>query len=557
MAVSAENILTQIRDEARVHEQARQMSHKDIIDIAEKDERLSKRMANYQERQQCIENQLAKVQQHAQERSINIAKDSGNVAKVMAELDYKEASDDGSGRATADGQKTLKDATDELGRNQQTADKTIRDQIIEDAKRWNKDFKAAVAEKAQFKQFQGALKTDLQLVQGKMQLLTTLPGMQTLLAAAKFALARLLRWFLKTDLGERIFGKFGPALQEVAEEQAKTSEGIAKVIDIFTRKEITPGEGPEPKGETFKGANQFGEYETETSRVRDKEQYRDPKTGRYAPDPSEMKLGDNLKRSYNNFKGGIKKFSGTLSKQWGAGMKVVRSGFSVASKGLMTSITKTSAAMGTAAVGLGTTAAGLGMAALPFIAIGVGILLLVAALVAAGIWLYMQKDVIAEKWEIFKEKLSAGWDYIVDVGKMIGTWFSDKSTSIKLTIKHMIAVITDGIASIVNGLIEGMKEKFPRLAKYFNIDQYKMEGGAVDAVAKQRSDFEAMKQNRDMNTAGTAVLNAQGETTGQSGGGSNSTVIKGGDTISNKQTYIIEKTTSNDDVANEQNGPTL
>ena len=104
MAVSAENILTQIRDEARAHEQARQMSHKDIIDIAEKDERLSKRMAEYQERQQGIENQLAKVQQHAQERSINIAKDSGNVAKVMAELDYKEASDDGSGRATAAGQ---------------------------------------------------------------------------------------------------------------------------------------------------------------------------------------------------------------------------------------------------------------------------------------------------------------------------------------------------------------------------------------------------------------------------------------------------------------------
>ena len=37
MAVSAENILTQIRDEARAHEQARQMSHKDIIDTPPED----------------------------------------------------------------------------------------------------------------------------------------------------------------------------------------------------------------------------------------------------------------------------------------------------------------------------------------------------------------------------------------------------------------------------------------------------------------------------------------------------------------------------------------
>ena len=254
----------------------------------------------------------------------------------------------------------------------------------------------------------------------------------------------------------------------------------------------------------------------------------------------------------------IRNLGRSIKRGFGKKLTAARTFLSVASKGLVASITALSASMGVAAAGMGATAGGLLIASLPFIDIGVAIALLVAGLVLLGMWLYGQKDVIKEKWEVFKEKFKAGWDRIVEVGQFVKNWFSDKATGIKLTIQHMIAVITDGIAAIVNGLIEGMKEKFPRLAKYFNIDQYKMEGGAVDAVAKQRSDFEAMKQNRDMNTAGTAVLNAQGETTGQSGGGgSNSTVIKGGDTISNKQTYIVEKTTSNDDVANEQNSPTL
>ena len=256
-----------------------------------------------------------------------------------------------------------------------------------------------------------------------------------------------------------------------------------------------------------------------------------------------------IKDSGRIFMTSASNMAGTMTKQ-GTKMGAVTTAFRAAGLWLTTAISGLTVAAGATAASITAVITPMLATVAFFALLAVGIGLIAAVLVFAGIELYKWgAETIPAKWAEFKQWFWDGWDKIVEVGQMVGTWFSDKSTSIKLTIKHMIAVITDGIASIVNGMIEGMKEKFPRLAKYFNIDQYKMEGGAVDAVAKQRSDFEAMKQNRDMNTAGTAVLNAQGEA-GTGGGGSTLNNMSNNNTVTNKQSFITESTKSNDSVAN-------
>jgi hypothetical protein len=533
------------------------------MDLKEKDDREGKKAAAYGARQQGIENQLAKVQQHKQEIAINIAKDQGEMIKAQNKrlglpdqkgklADIAEKSDSA---ATKSGQ-------DKSHRQAETQHETIVKTLKDQTQKWKTEFANTTRERAQVKHFQGALKTDIQLFQGKMQLLTTLPGMQTLLTGIKFLLARFLLTFDETKIGKWLFGEKDQTRKEATETIVNAfTGGAGEQLELDFSD--TGDEEPTGKRKKLKADGtpdmRFSENQGFVYRM-NKALKKGLKSlsegwGKFTNNMGKAK--DNIVSGGETVKGNISDLGTAIMTGFGNALKASTKAFAAAGMWLVTAITGLTAAEVVAAGGISTVAGGLLMASLPFIAIGVAIALLIAGLVILGMWLYSQKDVIKEKWEIFKQKFVEGWDKIVAVGQLVKNWFSDKGTSIKLTIQHMIAVITDGIAAIVNGLIEGMKSKFPKLAKYFNIDQYKMEGGAVDAVAKQRADFEAMKQNRDMNTAGTAVLNAQGEVTGGSVQGSGSTVVKGGDTINNKQSYITEKTKSNDDIANGTNGPTM
>ena len=204
MALPApEKILEQIRQEAKMHEDARQMSHDEIVDMAVKDERLSKRMSDYAERQQGIENQFAKISQHRQEDILESQSKTEEATKKTAAIfddtidPSKKLATDEVAEASTDG---IKDAIKE------SAAKTFK----ENTGQWTKQFHHSLEERASFKQFQGALKTDLNLFQGKMQFLTQIPGVQFAIAGLKFVLARLALWFYKGKFGQKLLGPDSP-----------------------------------------------------------------------------------------------------------------------------------------------------------------------------------------------------------------------------------------------------------------------------------------------------------------------------------------------------------
>ena len=84
-AAIGQNILQDIRDEARRHEQARQMSHAEIVELAKTDAARAEKMQQFDRMQQGIENHIAKVGTHQAEKAAKTLKEM-EILSVVAFL---------------------------------------------------------------------------------------------------------------------------------------------------------------------------------------------------------------------------------------------------------------------------------------------------------------------------------------------------------------------------------------------------------------------------------------------------------------------------------------
>jgi hypothetical protein len=145
--------------------------------------------------------------------------------------------------------------------------------------------------------------------------------------------------------------------------------------------------------------------------------------------------------------------------------------------------------------------------ALGFLAVPIAIAILVIMLVALGIWLYRQKDVIAEKWEIFKQKFMEGWEALMEFGDKIKDWFTDAGMELWLGIKTLWVAVMEGLQSAVNWAIDQFNFVLP---ERWQIPKATFAEGMAGELESEKEAFKIAKADKggQIEDGTTAVKNA-------------------------------------------------
>ena len=233
MAELAENILQSIKDEstaqnrvmASILKQSKDQ-HLEIKQMKVSDDRADKKSSEYEQKQQGIENQFAKVQQFLQEKTqkgIDRQSDTDTVG-IFSDKDITKISlsDEQEAIRVVDimGSSKDKEISERLGdlqkkeqfaqeKTKERADKAEQEAGEDKALgktmgKWGTDLKDRTMELASFDNFKGALKTDMNLMMGKLQLLTQLPGVTSLMQGIKFILGSILAFFISKGFGRAL-----------------------------------------------------------------------------------------------------------------------------------------------------------------------------------------------------------------------------------------------------------------------------------------------------------------------------------------------------------------
>ena len=433
----------------------------------------------------------------------------------------------------------------------------------------------------------GGMKTDMSLMGGVMQLLTNIPGMQTIM--------NLLKWGFG-HIGKFLISKFFP--HWITGQKRKDYKEAEEKMGIKKAKWFSDQKGPsvegirdEKTGQMIQAGFQVGDKGWEEkfklkaydAGVDDKNAAKKlEELSSAATTPGSIFTKDEglldwlkkvlfrrivffLVRGWINKRkdrriqknmetylrrmsrgggriGGGRRGGAVGGAKGGAG---ATRGISGAFTGIVSTLGRLASALWVAIAAIGTAIAGLLAPALPFIAIGV-------LLIALGvlIWFY---------WDEIKEAWNKGIEYLKGLGPRIKQFFQDAAEGLGLRVKRFIAVMYDGVAWLVNSVITAFQNKL-RKAGFSGdrLEKFKMTGGAVDAVDTEIAAFQAKKAARGEEVAAASIdvdqareiLNQKG-----AGGGQNVNVSTNTTEGAKNTTNIVGSTGPGDQKTNQYNEP--
>ena len=391
----------------------------------------------------------------------------------------------------------------------------------------------------------GGMKTDMSLMGGVMQLLTNIPGMQTIM--------NLLKWGFGW-IGKFLINKFFPHWitgQKRDDFQADKAMGMKG--DPITGSTSVSGIRDKETGKMTQKGFQVGDKGWEEKfRLKAKDAGVDSKLAekkleelsKAATTPGSIFTKDEglldwlkkvlfrrivffLVRGWinerkdrkvqKNIEKHIKRMSrgggrtgrgrrggGAGGAKGGAG---ATRGISGAFTGIVSTLGRLASALWVAIAAIGTAIAGILAPALPFIAIGV-------LLIALGVLMWYYWDEIKVAW-------NKGIEYLKGLGPRIKQFFQDAAEGLGLRVKRFIAVMYDGVAWLVNSIITAFQDKL-RKAGFSGdrLEKFKMTGGAVDAVDTEIAAFQAKKAARGEEVAAASIdVDAAREILNQKGAG--------------------------------------
>ena len=467
----ADEILEEIKDSTLKQEiivgesmLAANLSNTIMLDIAAKDDLETE----YAAQQQGQEVAYSRIMQHMEEKTV----------AQMEEMNL-EPSKKG-GIASADAQA---EGNGYLAELKETAGRTLKAQI---ESKWQVA-KNRLEEHAQFSQFVGTLKNDLNLFTGQLQMLTQIPGITTLLGSIKYILSTLSLFLIK-----RFPLLFKPIISMINKLRGKKlgDEGYIELPSDKKKREKVedPGEWVEDHDPTRKGYTKWKEQKDAFDAQEDAMEEAQGFWGSFKSGMTKMKdgvknlfkedsmlmrgfntIGDKLKSGVGYIKGAFSKLGGMLS--------AVGKAVWTAVAGLVSAIWAGIVSAFTAAV-----------AALATITAPVWLVIAAVLLIAIGMWIFWEEIKVA--WAKTKQWFYDSIDTIKSWGPKIKQLFSDAGEYIVYTFKRLIAKLKDGIFTMANGVIDKLNKALP---ERWEIEKFDTDN--VEALDKDWQERQLAKRN--------------------------------------------------------------
>jgi hypothetical protein len=436
--------------------------------------------------QQGVENELSRLSQHNTEKT----SDEMIEAKKKGGLATEDSQEEHSGY--------LADLKTKAHHN-----------LVETVKGWRNNANAWLENKASFSNFQGALKTDFNLFTGKLQLLTQLPGVTTLLSGIKMILATALLWIAK---GVPFLGKI---VKVIAKLFGKGE--WAEKMGLGEKKKRIKDPGEWKPGQSDAGGAKYRKWKADSELYKAQKESDGiirksmdglkkgttnltKKTGR-GLNKLGTKIGDGFgklskgagklskklkgkllgkdglwektKSGFGNMGRKVKgmfskdsklmKTMNTMGTKLKSGMGFIKKGFGKLGGMLKTvgraayaAIAAVVSAMWTALVAVGSAiVAALGTISAP-------VWLIIAAVILIGVGLYIFWEDLKRGWAKMKEDFKRGIKKLKALGPKIKNWFTDTGEDIAYNIKWLIARIKDGVLNMANWIIDKVNYVLPK-----------------------------------------------------------------------------------------------
>ena len=389
----------------------------------------------------------------------------------------------------------------------------------------------------------GGMKTDMSLMGGVMQLLTNIPGMQTIMNLLKWGFGHIGKFFInkffphwmtgqkRAEFQESQYKKMGmkgdpitgsTSVSAIKDEQGKVRQKGFQVGDEdwekkFKKKAVA--ESAHPKAamkhmeKLAKEATTPGSIFTKDEGLLDwlkKVLFRRIVfflVRGWINKRKDRRIQKNMETYLRRMSRGGGRIGGGRRGGGAKGGAGATRGISGAFTGIVSTLGRLASALWVAIAAIGTAIAGILAPALPFIAIGV-------LLIALGVLMWYYWDEIKVAW-------NKGIEYLKGLGPRIKQFFQDAAEGLGLRVKRFIAVMYDGVAWLVNSIITAFQDKL-RKAGFSGdrLEKFKMTGGAVDAVDTEIAAFQAKKAARGEEVAAASIdVDAAREILNQKGAG--------------------------------------
>ena len=536
----AENILGKIADQTQVHNDkldkmiALQVQGKKESDAQyDDDSRISKAVTKYSQEQQGQETQYSKIAQHQQEKTTEelVRATQTDTPGLLSDTDVvtvqskNEADEDDAQRdsqTSAEKRTAILEEMKEQGQN--LLGRTVGG--------WVESGKQRLEEFRDFGKFKGALKADMDLMMGKFQLLTTLPGVQSLLQGLKFLFGTLVTFF--------VAGKFGnffePLIQKVEDallllgvkskqsvDEARSARKALRETDpdkVVKSKAGDEYDVDSPQGKMIK--NLSGAQQGLMASIKDgyknlsnkaQKSFTDAgawmgdvfkknwtKTGKRTWEKGAWKyeksfeekwkdMGTSLKKIGDNLRDKFKNFS-TSNTVFGRAYQWIGAGLKKVGKKMLGLMKKFFVQVAIFFMGIAMAIAGFIVANI----IPIAIIAAIALLVIGIVWLV---GYMIENWEKIKINFNEGWDLLkLKFSKdSIVNFFKTMVENIWLGIQQMAVNIRVGVENMVNSLIQKWNDFMP--GSRFDMDPVDLGGKEAEAaMAKTRAQVESQQQER-------------------------------------------------------------
>ncbi len=518
-ATLADNILNKIQTESEDHNKRlgdliglTVQVHKDNLKLRADDERAQKIATKYAAEQQGQEVYYSKEQQHQQHKTVEeLSLQQGKDIKAEREAALKVEKDKA---RDMDNRETLAQRRDRLL-------KELKEKMTEGVGRtvdgWRQDAAARMKEWGDFSKFQSTVKADMSLFMGKLQMLTQLPGVTTLLQAIKFVLGTIATYLLSTGPLNKImnplFEKFEDMMVALGMRSSASVKDARKIRAELADPTVKSAKGDEYMADSPQGkmiTNMQRSADTFANRTRDgfnemsekvttgfkdmgdwmksvivKQWTRQGFDKQWEAVTEQMsELGAKLKGFFEPM---MTKGMGVFSKAMGWMHKQLI----LASKTIMKLAKRMFAAVAKFAFSVGLWLAAKLAAIASFLAIPLLIAAIVLAVIFIGMYIVQKirewASKFEEEWEVIKMK----WENF-----SFSEWFDNIFTKFVLSVKNLWWTIASGIENFINSAIEWYNSKMPGSA--FDID-WRADFGAgakLDEISTQRTAIEAKENQR-------------------------------------------------------------
>ena len=521
----SENILEAIREEAREQnawigeylapEQIE--TTKEILNLQTLMMQIDERNAQeqkYDREQQGQEVNFSKIQQHKQEQAVEALRaPSGGIAS-------EETAQEQHGKIRELAENTYKSLKATIAQGKENLVKKLED-------------------KAAWGNITGAIKSDTNLVMGKLQLLTSLPGVTTILtvikatlsAIALFLISKFPKMFMPLiTLLSKLPGMSG--IKEWAVEGAPKKPKKFEDTDEYASRFGPEGDWENETGADLAKAKDEWEkanlgYWDDTKRIMGN--MRDHMKGAWADAGESIKKAKEFWKDRNihmvsweaGFRKGFKDFRENMNPKetfgkWAGQAKAFAirmkkavavflsnvlwvitnpvQAFKAAAKAMWAAVKRFMFAIGQFLIQVALFTVNLLIAIGGFIIANLPIIAIIALIVLVAVGLYFLIKYLSENWELIKAKMGSAIDSIKIWGEKAWNWIKDFGQDIGYKIQWFVAKLKDAFANAFNWMIDKAN-----MIPGVNIEKF--EGGNVAAIEKDRQEVLAKRSERDAELA--------------------------------------------------------